>query len=616
MKLKCKTLVLFLCLFTAVPASEPSFRFAWFTDTHVGAGTGAEDLKLAVVDVNSQDSLDFLIISGDIAELDIGGFLDTAKSIIEKLDIPYYIIPGNHDTKWSASGTRKFARLYGDDHFNFEYKEIRFIGFEQGPLLRMGDGLVTPERLRWLKETLENMENPDQPIFIVNHYPLDKSVSNWFEVLDLLKQYNVQAILHGHGHRNRLTNYEGIPGVMSRSTSRGRKDFGGYTIATFRTDSVFFNERNVKTKTIPVWASLPIKKYDWLSDTTVYNRPDFGINRKFSNVKIVWSHQTEWSIAGSPAISEKIVAVTNSSGAVEAFNLKDGALVWKYQTGQPIYSSPCIFKGRVIVTSADSSIYCLSESNGELLWKFKTAAALVAVPTITGNRVFVGASDGRFRCLNLKNGALIWEYTGVEGFVESKPSIYKNKVIFGAWDNYLYALNKKTGKLCWKWSDGTRGFLFSPAAVWPVATMGKVFISAPDRYMSCIDADNGSTIWRSRKFKVRETIGISEDESVVFARTMWDTVIAIDPTAAELKTLWVSDVDYGYDIDPSMPVEKGGTLFFGTKNGFVYALNAETGAVEGIHRLSVALINTVAPIDNRRVVVTAMDGRIALLEFN
>jgi len=127
MKLKCKTLLLLLCLCTAVSATGPSFRFAWFTDTHVGTRTGAEDLKLAVTDVNSQDSLDFLIISGDITELDIDGFLDTAKSIIEKIDIPYYIIPGNHDTKWSASGTRKYASLFGDDYFNFEYEGIRFM---------------------------------------------------------------------------------------------------------------------------------------------------------------------------------------------------------------------------------------------------------------------------------------------------------------------------------------------------------------------------------------------------------------------------------------------------------------------------------------------------------
>lgn len=592
-----------------------SFHFAWLTDTHVGGRTGKEDLRLAVADINSQENLAFTIISGDITEYDIGGCLDTAYAILTRLHLPYYIIPGNHDTKWSASGTRKYAALFGDDHFDFTHKGIRFIGFDQGPLLRMGDGYVVPERINWLKRILEKPDDPAQPIFIVNHYPLDESVSNWFEVADVLKTANIQAILHGHGHKNRQTTYEGIPGIMSRSTLRSREEYGGYTIVTVQADSVRFRERCLDGTTRPVWATLPIETYLWQTDTTHHERPDFKINQKYANVKPVWSRRKCWAITGSPAVGEHVVVV-DASGEVVAYNLEDGKPVWRFQTNQAVYSSPAIGCGKVIVTSTDSCIYCLNETNGEMIWKTCTNAPLLGVPTIERKRVFVGGSDGKFRCLNLNTGKLIWEYDGVPGYVEAKPCIYKNLVIFGAWDEHLYALDKKTGKLCWKWADGLRGILYSPAAVWPVATMDKVFIAAPDRYLSCISTADGSTLWRSKEFKVRETIGISENQSVIFARTMWDTVLAIDPAAERLQPLWVANAGYGYDIDPSMPVEKDGTLFFGTKDGCVYALNAETGKTIGIHRLSVALINTVVPLDGRRVVATAMDGTVALLKFD
>ena len=616
MRLIKSIIILSICLITLGFASEPLFRFAWLTDTHAGSETGAADLKMAVADINSQDSLDFVIVSGDITEYDIGGWLDTAYATLSQLTLPYYVIPGNHDTKWSASGTRKYAALFGHDYFNFEYDGIRFIGFDQGPLLRMGDGLVSPERLRWLKKTLANLKNPDQPVFIVNHYPLDNSVSNWFEVLSIIKNYNVQAVLHGHGHRNRLTTYEGIPGVMSRSSLRRNADSGGYTIAIVYPDSVLFRERNSAGRTLPVWASIPIKHYHWHNDTSRYERPDFGINETYPNVKEIWSIQSDWSIAGSPAVDQDICVITNSGGLAEGLSLDNGMPIWQFQTGQPVYSTPAISDGRVVVSSTDSCLYCLDISNGKLLWKYRTNAPVIANPVIAGKRIYCGSSDGIFRCLALKDGKPIWKYDGIHGFVEATPFVYRNKVIFGAWDNHLYALNKNNGKLIWKWADGTPGPLYSPAAVWPVATQNKVFISAPDRYLSCINARNGNTIWRSNKFKVRETIGISEDKTVVFARTMWDTVIAIDPTAEQLQPLWVADGAYSYDIDPSMPVEKEGTLFFGTKDGFVYALDAATGKIRGVHRLSVALINTVVPLDNRRVVVTAMDGKIALLDFD
>ena len=611
-----KIVILFLCLMTIAVASDSLFRFAWLTDTHVGSTTGLEDLKQAVADVNVQKDLGFVIVSGDVTEMDVDGNLDSAKKALDELNIPYYVIPGNHDTKWSASGTRKFAALFGSDCFNFEYAGFRFIGFDQGPLLRMGDGLVTPERIRWLKETLAKLKNPEQPVFIVNHYPMDNSVSNWFEVMNIIRQYNIQAILHGHGHRNRLTTYEGIPGVMSRANLRGSAETGGYTIVLVRPDSIFFRERNSAGQTLPVWASLPIRQYHRESDAGNHDLPDFGINEKYSNVKEIWSVQLEWALAGSPAVSNNICVVANSGGFIDGIALDNGALLWQFRSGQPVFSTPAIAEGRVVVTSTDSCIYCIDAANGELLWKHRTGSPVVANPVIVKKQIFCGGSDGIFRSLALKTGAVIWEYNGVAGFVEAKPFIYKNKVIFGAWDNHLYALHKGNGKLLWKWAGGTPGLLYSPAAVWPVATQNKVFISAPDRYLSCINARNGETIWRSNTFKVRETIGISEDKSAVFARTMWDTVVAIDPSVSELKPIWISNVEYGYDIDPSMPVEKDGTLFFGTKDGFVYALDAASGKIKGVHRLSVALINTVVPLDGHRVVATAMDGTVALLEFD
>ena len=72
-------------------------------------------------------------------------------------------------------------------------------------------------------------------------------------------------------------------------------------------------------------------------------------------------------------------------------------------------------------------------------------------------------------CLDAVTGKLRWEYTGVTGFVETRPLVYDGKVIFGAWDQHLYALDAANGKLAWKWRGDKAGTLLSPAACWPVA---------------------------------------------------------------------------------------------------------------------------------------------------
>jgi outer membrane protein assembly factor BamB len=95
---------------------------------------------------------------------------------------------------------------------------------------------------------------------------------------------------------------------------------------------------------------------------------------------------------------------------------------------------------------------------------------------------------------------------------------------------------------------------------------------------------------------------------------MTDTVIAFSPTPSSFDVLWAQHCGYGYDIDPSMPVEKDGVVFFGTKNGLVYALDGPTGKLLWKHRVGVTIVNTLVPLAERRMIATDLDGTIALLE--
>src|SRR5205823_2026750 len=102
-------------------ADAPSFRFAWLSDTHVGATTGEQDLGAAVNDINSLKDLSFAVISGDVTEYGSREQLQLAREILGGLKIPCHVVPGNHDTKWSESGATDFPRLWKEEHFTFEH---------------------------------------------------------------------------------------------------------------------------------------------------------------------------------------------------------------------------------------------------------------------------------------------------------------------------------------------------------------------------------------------------------------------------------------------------------------------------------------------------------------
>ncbi|MGE5499442.1 MAG: metallophosphoesterase, partial [Syntrophothermus sp.] len=356
-----KKLVLFILFITIqLQAQNTAFRFAWLTDTHVGSSTGEEDLRLSVADINENLDVDFTIISGDITESGKTSDLKIAKDILDKLNKPYYIIPGNHDTKWSESGAAAFPVLWGKDRFVFRFRDFLFLGMHEGPVLRMADGHFSPEDLRWLDSEIGKYKGTSQKVIFVTHYPLDDQIDNWYEVIRRLREINIQMVLVGHGHANRIQNYEGIHGIMGRSNLRAGKQTGGFNIVEIRNDSAFFSERTPKTETKGIWASLAFsEKYDPV-DTVKHLVPDFSINEKYPSVREKWKFDTGYLITASPVVSGNIVITGNSNGDIYGLDIITGKTLWKYFAGSPVYSPLASEDNCVVAAAANGTICCLN----------------------------------------------------------------------------------------------------------------------------------------------------------------------------------------------------------------------------------------------------------------
>jgi len=609
------TLFIELFFLTAPGFGATPFRFAWLSDTHVGSLTGEEDLRATVRDINSQTGLSFVVISGDITEYGSLAQLRLAKEILDGLRIPCQVVPGNHDTKWSESGATDFPKLWGADRFDFEHGGIRFIGMHEGPVMKMADGFWAPQDVRWLKETLQKMSDPQQPLIFITHYPIDDGIANWYAALDLLKQHNIQAALCGHIHRNKQDVFEGVPGIMGRSNLRNMAAAGGYNIVeVIDTGTMTFSERTPGAETKPPWHSLVLKNCDVASNSKAVSRPDFSINKRYSQVKERWRFATGYTIASTPAVSGQSVIVGDASGAIRALRLDAGKEQWRFTARNAVYSTPEISGDLAIVPSTDGNIYGIDVATGKEAWRFQTSRPIVASARAEDGIVYAGSSEGIFRALEAASGKLVWEFKGIQGFVETKPLVVDGKVLFGAWDQHLYALDTKTGKLIWKWKGDKPGVLYSPAACWPVAAAGKVFVVAPDREMSAIDLASGRTVWRSADFMVRESIGISEDRSRIYVRAMQDYVYGLGASGSEPQKLWQTNPGFGYDINSGMLIEKDGAVFYGTKNGMIFSLEARTGKMNWQYRMGVGVVNTVLPLSAAKVLATDFDGDVVLLE--
>ncbi|MCX6884042.1 MAG: PQQ-binding-like beta-propeller repeat protein [Verrucomicrobia bacterium] len=601
-----------LCLLLTWGAQGQSLKFAWLSDTHIGSGMADEDLRISVRDINGQKGLDFVILSGDVTEYGSWEQLRRAREILNGLAIPFHVLPGNHDTKWSESGGTDFPKVFGSDRFMFEQGGIRFLGLHQGPLMKMGDGHWAPQDVAWLEEQLGGIP-PGQPVIFVTHYPIDAGIANWWVVSDRLKRVNIQAALCGHGHANQKLLFEGIPGVMGRSNLRTRQHLQGYNVVEISGDRMTFSERIPGVATKAPWHTVKLARHDFAKETVEYPRPDFTINQRHPEVGPAWTFDTGNTIASSPAIAGNLAIVGDASGSIRALDIRSGREAWKIRTGGPIVSTPAVSRGLVVFASTDGTIRALKAASGQEVWCVPTLRPVVASPAIEKGVVYIGSSDGIFRALDLKTGTSRWEFPGVRGFVETRPLIFKNRVIFGAWGQRLYALETKTGELAWTWRGDKGGDLFSPAACWPVGAHDKVFVAAPDRMLTAIDIHSGKQVWRTAEPAVRETIGLSTDSSRIYVRDMNNFFRSYSTTAKTPVKVWETDAGFGYDINSAMMIEKQGVVFYGTKNDVLYALESTTGRILWAHKFGTGIMNTVLPLSRSEVLVTDFDGKIGLI---
>lgn len=616
MKQKAYFLLCLCCwLVLGAQAQQSCFRFAHLTDLHISPNNAqpTEDLLRSVAQLNATDGLDFVIVTGDLTEEGDRASLEKVKSCLDLLKMPHYTVLGNHETKWSESGCTAFAEIFGAERFKLEHKGFLFLGFNSGPLMRMAYGHVVPQDIRWMEEEMKKA-GKEQKVILATHYPMmEGDVDNWYQVTDAVRPYNIRLFIGGHYHRDRELRYDGIPGVLVRSNLRDREGKPGYGIYEVTEDSIRVYTQRIGEQPVR-WAGFSLEKKYYDPQGKAEKYPDFSVNQTYDKVKREWLIQTGVGIYCSPAVGHGQVFVGDDLGQLTAYRMKDGKKGWTFHTGKRIVGGPAVKDETVVVGSADGHIYGLNAATGELRWKVTAAGPVLGAITIDGDKAYVGASDGTFRAIQIQTGEVVWSYTGVKGYVECQPLIDGDNVVFGAWDNTLYALNKHTGKEVWKWTGGLTRMHFSPAAVWPVAAHRKIFIADPKRALTAINRETGETVWRTYQSQVRESIGISEDRERIYAKTMNDSIVCYSAIEDKPKQVWATSVGFGYEHAPSMLMEKEQTVYGSTKEGLLFALDAQSGALLWKHKVGNSLINTVCPLGKNKVLFTATSGEVGILK--
>lgn len=564
-------------------------RIAILSDIHVTPGNECESqLKNAVTEINSLPGVDMVVINGDLTNEGSDEQLTNVKGILDQINKPQYVLPGNHENNWSQSATKTFIDLWGNDRFVTETDSLVIVGINCGPFMKMGDGHIKQEDLHWLSSTLSQRAANGKKVVSFNHYPLSSDLDNYVDYAEILERYPTVIHVNGHYHKNEPYKCGEIECMMVRSLDRKKGDFG-YTLMDVTPDSVLFYQKKLgqpaeRIHAVAARHSAPVNK---LKDS-------IEVEASLITVPSGWTIEKVWTDSASVftrlGFDQNNIYFGNSLGYSKSVSKIDGKCRWEILTDASLFSRPSVANGNVAIPCADKRLIIADSTDGHTMWASASDGPYVADGLVDNGMLYQGGYK-KIEKWDLSSGNLIWRFDSIGNYCQASPIIVDDNIIFGAWDTYLYCLDKNSGTLRWKWNNGKSANMLGPGNVVPVSNGNQIIIVAPDRHMTAIDLNSGKTLWRDSSHKYRESLGISEDGLTAYAKTMDGELVAVDLTTPEFSEKWIVDMGIGYDHAPCIVAERDGIIYAGSRRGILTAINASDHTTLYSYPIGVSEIN-------------------------
>ena len=327
-----------------------------------------------------------------------------------------------------------------------------------------------------------------------------------------------------------------------------------------------------------------------------------------SNALPVWQFSTGDKIRASPTIANGVVYEGSNNGYLYALNASTGALIWQYNSGSQIESSAAVANGIVYVgilwDGHNGYVDALNATTGARIWRYATNSGIESSPTVVDGVVYIGSYYGYIYALNASNGAFIWSLlTG--GQVFSSPAVVNGVVYIGSGGGYVYALDALTGKIIWTFH--TVDTIYASPAI----AGNTVYINSDNGTLYALNAVNGSQIWRAAfgtGDHADDSPAVADGLVYIGARNGYYAFNATDGSKVWFFTSLYSPRQFTGWIYSS-PAVAGGTIYFGTSDSYLYALNATDGTAIWAYRLGGFPFASPA-IANGVVYIGCYDGKI------
>jgi outer membrane protein assembly factor BamB len=219
---------------------------------------------------------------------------------------------------------------------------------------------------------------------------------------------------------------------------------------------------------------------------------------------------------------------------------------------------------------------------------------------------------------NATTGARRWDFQASDSVVFSSPAVGKIDpdtgrflVYVGAYDGRVYAINGQTGVTEWT-TPPTGGPIDSSPAL---SEDGSLYVGSQDGKMYCFDSEDGSQVWTA-PFDTGGSIvsspNIGNDGGLYFGTTGATSHVFRLSAADGTETWRFTGAGGGIEDSPALSPD-GQSVYFGAKDGSVYALNTTGGTLKAGWPVATgdAIINSSPAVDrNGNIYIGSLDGKV------
>lgn len=289
---------------------------------------------------------------------------------------------------------------------------------------------------------------------------------------------------------------------------------------------------------------------------------------------------------------------------VKAYNEADGRLCWTLKVSNSVKNTIAYEDGRVFVSDAAGMLYAIDADKGSICWKLQLPGHVLP-PVDEGVAVDQGvvyAGHGGGICaVGAADGRILWKneaWSGGEG-TTSTMTVGEGVLVASAHWNGLFGHDIKDGGLLWKKRDGKIRFRDGSATFYD----GHFYLASSDQ-VYLIHPRSGDVL------KTAETSYHFNSACAPLVTDRYMVVATSDKGVVAFDRLTFKEV-WNYRTGPSVfytvpytrnqecsvevsPVLLGNTLVFGASDGYLHAVDVNTGAYRGKRVLGAPVFSSVA----------------------